>query len=78
MLSSTFASGTTGGLAKALPPGPRAALLRFFHTAFTGALNEILLIGAAIAFAGAIGGLLLVRGSDFIAQPAAAASAAAA
>jgi EmrB/QacA subfamily drug resistance transporter len=77
-LASTFASGSTGSLAKALPSGPRTALVSSFHTAFTGALNEIFLIAAAIALAGAIAGLALVRHSDFIAQPGAAASAAAA
>jgi EmrB/QacA subfamily drug resistance transporter len=34
-------------------------------TAFISALNEILLVGACIAFAGALGGLLLVRSEDF-------------
>ncbi|HXR14440.1 MAG TPA: MFS transporter [Solirubrobacteraceae bacterium] len=77
-LQSTFASGSTASLAKALPAGPRAALISSFHTAFTGALNEIFLIAAAIALAGAIGGLVLVRRSDFIAQPGASASPAAA
>jgi EmrB/QacA subfamily drug resistance transporter len=77
-LASTFGSGSTGSLAHALPAGPRAALLTSFHTAFAGALNEILLIAAAIALAGAIGGLALVRRSDFITQPSAAAASAAA
>ena len=76
-LASTFGSGSTGILAKALPAGPRTALLSSFHAAFAASLNEIFLIGAAIALAGAIGGLALVRRSDFIAQSSAAASAAA-
>jgi hypothetical protein len=32
-------------------------------------MNEILLIGAVVALAGAAIGLLLVRQSDFVAQP---------
>ena len=35
------------------------------QTAFVSALNEILLVGAGIAFVGALAGLLLVRSSDF-------------
>jgi hypothetical protein len=66
-LQSTFASGSTGRLAQSLPPTLRNALVGAFHTAFAGALNEILLIAAALALAGAIGGLVLVRRSDFIA-----------
>jgi predicted membrane protein len=35
------------------------------QAAFVSALNEILIIGAVIAFAGAVVGLLLVRSTDF-------------
>jgi EmrB/QacA subfamily drug resistance transporter len=66
-LQSTFASGSTGRLAQTLPPALRHALVSAFHAAFAGALNEILLLAAAVALAGAIGGLVLVRRSDFIA-----------
>jgi EmrB/QacA subfamily drug resistance transporter len=66
-LQSTFASGSTGRLAQALPPVLRNALVRSFHGAFTGALNEILLIAAGVAVLGAVGALALVRRSDFIA-----------
>jgi EmrB/QacA subfamily drug resistance transporter len=69
-LSSTFASGSTATLAKNLPPAAAHALVSTFHTAFAGALNEILLIAAAIALAGAVGGLALVRRSDFVRQQA--------
>ncbi|HVC83710.1 MAG TPA: MFS transporter [Solirubrobacteraceae bacterium] len=73
-LQSTFASGSTGRLAQALPPTLRHALVGAFHAAFAGALNEILLIAAAVAVAGAIGGLVLVRRSDFIAADTSAAT----
>jgi hypothetical protein len=74
-LQSTFASGSTGRLAQTLPPTLRNALVGAFHTAFAGALNEILLIAAAVALLGAIGALALVRRSDFItAEPVATAS----
>jgi EmrB/QacA subfamily drug resistance transporter len=75
-LASTYASGSTGRLAQTLPPGLRDALVRSFHTAFTGALNEILLIAAVVALAGAIGAIVLVRGSDFIAADTGAAASA--
>jgi EmrB/QacA subfamily drug resistance transporter len=74
-LQSTFASGSTGRLAQTLPPTLRSALVGAFHTAFAGALNEILLIAAVVALAGAIGGLVLVRRSDFIAADTSAAAA---
>ena len=77
-LASTFGSGSTASLAKGLPALTRQALLSSFHSAFAGALNEILLIAAAVALAGAIGGLVLVRRRDFIAQSSPAASVAAA
>ena len=77
-LQSTFASGSTGRLAQTLPPTLRHALVGAFHTAFAGALNEILLIAAVVALAGAIGGLVLVRRSDFIAADTSAAAAPAA
>jgi len=77
-LQSTFASGSTGRLAQTLPPPLRNALVGAFHTAFAGALNEILLIAAAVALVGAVGGLVLVRRSDFIAADTSAAAAPAA
>jgi EmrB/QacA subfamily drug resistance transporter len=77
-LRATLASGTTPALARALPPGPREALLHAFRTGFTGALDEILIIAAAIAFAGAVAGFALVRSRDFAANRADAPAAAAA
>jgi EmrB/QacA subfamily drug resistance transporter len=68
-LASTYASGTTPLLARALPPGPRSALLSAFHTAFADALNQILLIGAGLAVVSAVLGFALVRSSDFVQAP---------
>ena len=39
-----------------------------FVTGWTGALNEILIIAAIVALAGALAAALLVRGSDFVAH----------
>ncbi|MGI8558434.1 MAG: MFS transporter [Solirubrobacteraceae bacterium] len=65
-LQSTFGSGTTAVLARTLPAGPRGALNHAFLAAFSGALNEILTIAAALALLGAIAGLALVRSRDFV------------
>ncbi|MGA2928015.1 MAG: MFS transporter [Solirubrobacteraceae bacterium] len=77
-LAGTPAAGETGQIAHAVAAGGAAAVLRqvapgqrahaatAIHAAFAGAMNEILLVGAAVAFAGAALGLLLVRGRDFV------------
>jgi EmrB/QacA subfamily drug resistance transporter len=77
-LGASLASGSAQALSGKLAPAARAAFDHSFRVAFTGALNEILLIAAAVALVGAIGGLALVRRSDFIAQPGADAAPAAA
>jgi hypothetical protein len=51
------------------PPGPlgRSPALRdAYLTAFTGALNDLFLVAAVVAFIGALLGALLIRGSDFV------------
>ena len=61
----------------ASPPAARPRLEHAIHVAFTAALNDILLVGGAIAFAGGLLALALVRGSDFLGHgppPAAAAA----
>ena len=65
-LASTFASGSTGQLARSLHPALRHAVTSAYDAAFTSALNEIILIAAVVAAVGAIGGLLLVRTRDFV------------
>jgi hypothetical protein len=45
-------------------PGGREAYL----TLFTGALNDLFLIAAIVAFAGAVLSFALIRGRDFIAS----------
>jgi hypothetical protein len=65
-LRASFATGGTGALARALPPGPRTALVQAFHRGFAGSLNEILVVATVLAAVGAVLGLALVRGSDFV------------
>jgi EmrB/QacA subfamily drug resistance transporter len=59
-----------GGAAKAfanVPPQERGVLVEVVRGAFTTALDEILLIAAAISFAAGILALLLIRSKDFVA-----------
>ncbi|MGH2982046.1 MAG: MFS transporter [Solirubrobacterales bacterium] len=68
-LGEAVASGGSRGAEAAAPPGARAQVALDAKIAFVGALNDILLIGAVIAFAGAAVGFLLVRDRDFVVSP---------
>jgi EmrB/QacA subfamily drug resistance transporter len=62
---------SSGGIQAALqaaPPGSRAQLATAANQAFISGFNEILLVGATIAFAGAVLGFILVRSRDFVAE----------
>ena len=67
-LTSRLPAGAAHGSALAVQPG--RARTHGFHVAFTGALHEILLIGAGVALVGALAGLALVRQRDFVGAPA--------
>ena len=60
-LAEAVASGGTATAVAVAPPQFATQVAAAADTAFTAALNEILLIGALIAFAGALAGGLLVR-----------------
>jgi hypothetical protein len=47
-------------------PGARNALLDAYRTGFSSTLNELMIIGAVIAFLGAAFSLTLVRQKDFV------------
>ena len=70
---SAFADAVSSGAADralaAVPPQFRAQAAAAANQAFVSALNEILLMGALIAFAGGALGLLLVRRRDFVGAP---------
>jgi EmrB/QacA subfamily drug resistance transporter len=72
------AAGGASQVLSKVPAGQRAQASAAIHTAFASAMNDILLVAAIVAFSGAVLGLLLVRGSDFVTygapQPAAAAA----
>jgi EmrB/QacA subfamily drug resistance transporter len=50
--------------------GPVPAVRDAFLTGWTGALNELLVIAAAVAFVGALASIVLVRQEDFVAHEA--------
>jgi MFS family permease len=61
-------------LAQGRPPLPGPAARQSYLTLFTHGMNDILLVAAIVAFAGAVLSFALIRGSDFVASQAAAAS----
>jgi hypothetical protein len=68
-LSEVVASGGAEAASRVAPPGSRAEVALDAKIAFAGALNDILLIAAIIAFCGAALGALLVRDRDFVVSP---------
>lgn len=62
--------GTVSNAFKGVSPADQATLGHAIATSFTGALNDLLYITAAIALVGAVGSFLLIRNQDF--HPAAA------
>jgi EmrB/QacA subfamily drug resistance transporter len=70
---SSFADAVSAGSAQtaiqAAPPGVRAQLTTAANQAFISGFNDILLVGAIIAFTGAVLGFALVRSRDFVTQP---------
>jgi EmrB/QacA subfamily drug resistance transporter len=67
-LGEAVSSGGSRAAAAVAPPGQRLELAEASRTAFVSGLNEILLIGAILAFAAAALGFALVRPKDFV-QP---------
>jgi EmrB/QacA subfamily drug resistance transporter len=69
-LSEAVASGGSRAAEAAAPPGSRAQVALDAKVAFVSAFNDILLIGAVVAFVGALFGFVLVRDRDFVVSPA--------
>ncbi len=69
-LAEAVSSGGSRAAAAAAPPGQRVEVVHAAKVAFVSGLNEILLIGAAVAFIGAAMGFALVRSKDFVTVPA--------
>jgi EmrB/QacA subfamily drug resistance transporter len=60
------ATGSAKQAIDAAPQSARAAIGHAAHAAFVSGLDQILLVGAIVAFAGAVGGFALVRRRDFV------------
>jgi EmrB/QacA subfamily drug resistance transporter len=75
-LADLISSGGTKAAVKVVPPDARAQVGHTATVAFTSALNEIMIVGAVIAFVGAGLGFVLTRSQDFVphGQPDAAAA----
>jgi hypothetical protein len=67
--SDAVSSGGAQAAIQAVPPGSRAQAATAANQAFISAFNEILMVGAAVAIAGAALGFALVRSRDFVVQP---------
>jgi EmrB/QacA subfamily drug resistance transporter len=65
-IAKAVAGGEAPSVLHLVPAPARAHATAIVDGAFTGALNEILLIAAIVAIAGAVLGVALVRGSDFV------------
>jgi EmrB/QacA subfamily drug resistance transporter len=65
-IAHAVAGGGTQSVLHKVPMGQRAQASSAIHVAFTGAMNDILLVGAIVALAGGVLALLLVRGRDFV------------
>jgi EmrB/QacA subfamily drug resistance transporter len=67
--SEAVSSGAAQSALASVPPQFRAQAADAANTAFISGLNEILLVGAAIALVGGIASWALVRGRDMVAVP---------
>ena len=66
-LAQAISAGASAQAIAHAPAGVRPLLIHAQHAAFASALNEVFLIGALVALAGALASLLLVRSRDLIA-----------
>jgi EmrB/QacA subfamily drug resistance transporter len=67
-IARAVAAGGAGQVLASVPHAFRAQATLAIHAAFTTAMNDILLVGALIAFVGGALGLVLVRSRDFVAH----------
>jgi EmrB/QacA subfamily drug resistance transporter len=66
-----FATGNPDVIAGGLPAADHAVIAHAFRAGYVDALNDLFLVAALVAFAGAIIGFALVRNRDFVVSPAA-------
>jgi EmrB/QacA subfamily drug resistance transporter len=65
-LAAAMQSGSVREAAAAVPPPARNVLLHAYRIGFSHTFNELMIIGAVIAFVGAVLTLVLVRQRDFV------------
>ena len=65
-IAHAVAAGGAQQVVTQIPPTARSRVVEAVHAAFASALNDILLVGGIIAFAGAVLCFLLVRERDFV------------
>jgi len=66
-LAAALQAGAVREAAASIPvASARSALLDAYRVGFSGTLNELMVIGASVAFVGAVGALVLVRQRDFV------------
>jgi hypothetical protein len=58
--------GQVGQLLASLPPARRGVVAEAVRSAFAAGLNDLLIVTGALAFAGAVCALLLIRPRDFV------------
>ena len=62
--------GDVAQLIRAAPANLRGQLIGALHASFTGSLNDLFIVSAALAFVGALFSLTLLRSKDFVHAPA--------
>ncbi len=67
-IATAISSGQTHQAIAHVPPQARATIGELARSSFVAGLNEIFLVAAIVALAGAVASLLLIRSSDFVAQ----------
>ena len=60
--------GQVGQLLASLPPARRGEVAAAIRSAFAAGLNDLLYVTAALALAGAVCALLLIRSKDFVSR----------
>jgi hypothetical protein len=68
MIATAISSGQTHQAIAHFPPQARGIVGEVARASFVAGLNEIFLVAAILALAGAIAALLLIRSRDFVAQ----------
>ena len=58
--------GQVGQLLASLPPARRGVVAEAIRSGFAAGLNDLLIVTAALAFAGAVCARLLIRSRDFV------------